>query len=274
MNIDLNFKYEQIINFIKTKAPFQPQLAIVLGSGLGSFADSLNKILSLRTDEIPDYPISTIPGHKGFIHFAEYFGKQILIFQGRIHFYEGYSLADVVAPIVVAHNLKCKKIILTNAAGGINLELKPGDLMVCNDFYSFFIKNELSRLLGQVDVSTKNRFLDFPSKKIIEKFKEAAGNLNLELKQGSYFYTKGPSYETPAEIQMMKISGADAVGMSTVHEAFVANFLGMEVGAISLITNYAAGISPAKLNHTEVIEAGKKAERKFSGLLLELLKLI
>ena len=272
MNVDLNFKYKNTLEFIERNAPFEPEVAIVLGSGLGDFAESLNKIKTLPTEEIPGYPLSTVAGHKGFIHFAEYSGKKALVFQGRIHFYEGYSVSDVILPTLIAQKLNSTILLLTNAAGGINRKLKPGDLMINVDFYSFFIKKELSLLLGQVDVEIKNRFLKFPAPNVIKKIKEAADWLSLEIKEGSYWYTKGPSYETPAEIRMMKKFGADAVGMSTAHEAIVANYLGMDVGAISLITNYAAGISQTKLNHEEVIEAGKLAEKKFSSLLLEFLK--
>jgi len=274
LNLDLFFKYEETLKFLDSRAPFQPEIAIVLGSGLGNFVNSLPEGVSLETGEIPGYPVSTVAGHKGFIHFSTFSGKKLLIFQGRIHFYEGYSLSEVILPVVIAKHFNCKMLLLTNAAGGINTELSPGDLMINTDFYSLFIKKELARLVGVADVSAKNRFLDFPSGKIVDKIKEAAKNLKITIKEGSYYFTKGPSYETPAEIQMMKISGADAVGMSTVHEAIIATIFGINTGAISLITNYAAGISKEKLSHQEVIEAGKNAESKFSKLLMEFIRIV
>ena len=269
-----NEKYDKLIKTFVEAAPFRPDIAIVLGSGLGDFADSLEKIFTIATSELPEYPQSTVAGHKGFMHFCKYMGKKILLFQGRVHFYEGYKIEEVLLPVFLAKQLDVASIIFTNAAGGINSDFSPGDIMLVNAFYPWFIKKELSPFLGVGNFEARKRFYDFPTKKISAKIKKAALENKIEIREGSYWYTTGPNYETPAEIRMMKKFGADAVGMSTAHEAIFANFLGMDVGAISLITNLAAGISPVKLSHQEVIEAGLYAKPKFEKLLKSTIALL
>jgi len=265
--VDLSFKYKSAIEYIKKEAPFTPDLAIVLGSGLGVFAESLKKIKTLSTSDIPGYPRSHVIGHKGLIHFSKVENKKILIFQGRIHFYEGYSLSDCVLPVLLSRKLGCDKIILTNAAGGINKNFSPGDLMLIDSFNALNIKKELTHLIGLASVEAKNDFLNCPSKKINEIITKTASKKGIPMKRGIYFYTKGPSYETPAEVEMVKKFGGNAVGMSTVFEAVFASSINMEVAAISCITNMAAGISTQKLNHSEVTETANKTAEKFSSLL-------
>ena len=265
--IDLNFKYKDAIDFLKNEAPFDPQISIILGSGLGYFTDSVNKIKSVSTSQIPGYPESTVKGHSGLIHFSKIENKKVLIFQGRLHFYEGYKLSDCLLPVLLSKKLGCEKIILTNAAGGINKNFIPGDLMLIDSFNSINLKKELSEFLGVAPLEVKNHFLDCPSKKLNEIFFSSAINIGINLKSGTYFYTKGPTYETPSEIEMMRRFGADAVGMSTVHEAIFAAYLNMEVAAVSCITNMAAGILKQKLSHDEVTETGLKAAKKFSFLI-------
>ncbi len=263
---NMNSKYRQAIKTLSDNLPFTPDIAIVLGSGLGDLADKLHKIKSIPTTEIPGYPKSTVHGHKGFIHFAEYDSRKILLFQGRIHFYEGYDIPECLLPVYLIHKTGCKKVILTNAAGGVNPSFVPGDLMLIDAFYTFNIKKELSRFLRKISGEQKNSFLDFPSRKISETIKLASLKSGVFLQHGSYWFGKGPSYETKAEIQMMLKLGIDAVGMSTAHEAVYAKYLGMEVGGISLITNYAAGLSPTKLSHQEVIDTANEAKDRFEKL--------
>ncbi len=264
--VNINSKYRQTVKALLDEIPFTPDVAIILGSGLGDLADKLQKVKSIPTVEIPNYPKSTVHGHKGFIHFAEYESKKILLFQGRIHFYEGYDISECLLPIYLIHRTGCEKVILTNAAGGVNPSFVPGDLMLIDAFYTFNIKKELSAFLGKISHEQKNSFLDFPSKKISDTIKKASLNSGVYLQHGSYWYGKGPTYETKAEIQMMLKLGIDAVGMSTAHEATYAKYLGMEVGGISLITNYAAGLSPTKLSHQEVIDTANEAKGRFEKL--------
>lgn len=274
MNIDLNFKYEKLLDSLRNEFDTDFDIALILGSGLGDFTDSVNTVKTIETSSLPGYPISTVEGHKGFIHQAEYMGKKLLLFQGRIHFYEGYHISEVVLPVFIADKLGAKKILLTNAAGGINPNFSPGDLMVINDFISFDVKKYLSTFLGLPSLGIKNKFIDFPDRKIIDKIFEAAAIERVRLREGIYYLTKGPSYETPSEIRMMSKLGADAVGMSTAHEALFAKYLGMEVGAVSLITNYASGISPVKLSHSEVMETAEKAKTYFEKLVKRFIEIL
>ncbi len=263
---NLNFKYKTIIEQLLEEFPEKPELAIILGSGLGDFALSINIIKSLNTNTIPGYPESTIPGHEGKIIFGEYSGKKILLFQGRIHFYEGYSLNECILPAFVSYKLNAKNILFTNAAGGINSEFSPGDLMLATSFNGINIKKELAELIGLPSIIAKNNFRDFPSNELNKIILDAGEAEQIKIKQGVYWYSKGPSYETPSEINMIKKFGGDAVGMSTVHEAIFAGYLGLKVSSISCITNYAAGISDKKLNHSEVTETAMLVKDKFEKL--------
>lgn len=264
--VNTNAKYELLIKEVKKISPFEPEIGLVLGSGLGDFAQKVETIKSVETYTLPGYPVSTVEGHKGFIHFSEYEGRKLLIFQGRIHFYEGYSLSECILPAYIAAKMNCSTFILTNAAGGINPQLEPGDLMLNSSFNSIFLKKELTDLIGIANVDQKNLFLNLPSKEINSKIRNAALREKILLKEGVYFFSKGPSYETPAEIQMAAKSGADAVGMSTVHEAVYAAILGLKVGSISCITNYAAGIKPVKLSHQDVMDTAEKVKVTFERL--------
>ena len=265
--MDLNFKYREAITYLKKESPFTPDVAIVLGSGLGNFADSTKKIKSISTSEIPAYPSASVEGHKGLIHFAKIDDKKLIIFQGRIHFYEGYNLSDCVLPVLLTKKIGCDKIIFTNAAGGINKNLSPGDLMLVESFNSINIKKELTELIGISSVETKNNFLNCPSLRMNKIFQECSSEKGINLHKGSYWYTKGPTYETPAEIEMIRRFGGDAAGMSTVHEAVFASYLSMEVAIVSCITNMASGISEQKLSHAEVTETAKNSSEKFTLLL-------
>lgn len=265
--VDLSFKYREAITYLKKESPFTPEISVILGSGLGNFADSTNKIKSISTSEIPGYPSASVEGHEGLIHFANIENKKILIFQGRTHFYEGFNLSDCVLPVLLTKKLGCNKIIFTNAAGGVNKKFRPGDLMLVESFNSINLKKELTELIGISSIESKNYFLNCPSKKMTERIRVAANENSINLQSGIYWYTKGPNYETQAEIRMIQKFGGDAAGMSTVHEAVFASYLGMELAIISCITNMASGISTQKLSHTEVTETANRVAAKFTLLL-------
>jgi len=265
--IDLNFKYQDAIAYLKKESPFTPDVAIVLGSGLGNFAESSKTIKTIPTSEIPNYPSAGVEGHKGLIHFSKIGGKKLIIFQGRLHFYEGHHLSDCVLPVLMAKKLGCYKIVLTNAAGGINKNFAPGDLMLADSFDATNIKKELAKLIGISSIEAKNNFVNCPSSRMNETFRKAAEETGIHLHTGTYWYTKGPTYETPAEIEMIRRFGGDAAGMSTVHEAVFASSINMEVAIVSCITNMASGILPQKLSHAEVTETAKNSAEKFAFLL-------
>ncbi len=273
MKTDLTFKYEDLINHLERIIPFTPQVAIVLGSGLGDFAESLNSVKSISTTELPGYPPSTVEGHSGEIIFAESGNKNLLLFKGRIHFYEGYKINECILPVYISHKLGCSKIIFTNAAGGINKDFSPGDLMLAESFNGINIKKELTDLIGIASGEMKNNLNNFSSSPLNKTIEQAAKKENIDLKKGIYWFSKGPSYETPAEINMMAKFGGDAVGMSTVHEIIFALSLGMEAASISCITNYAAGISTTKLSHEEVTETANRVKDIFERLVNRIISL-
>ncbi len=271
--INLNDQYRSTIEYVANQIPFEPEFCVVLGSGLGDFAEKVDTIKSIPTSSLPNYPISTVQGHEGYLHFSKYAEKKLLIVQGRIHLYEGYRISQCMVPVFVASKLNCKKILLTNAAGGVNQHFKPGDLMLNTSFNGINIKKELADLIGVTSLEKKNEFIDFPSTTFNNLIKRASLEERISLKEGVYWYNKGPTYETPAEIQMTRKLGGDAVGMSTVHEAVYAAYLGMEVSAISCITNMAAGLSFQKLSHTEVMETAEMVKNDFERLLKKIIEL-
>jgi purine-nucleoside phosphorylase len=272
--INLKLKYQELITRLKKEIEPQLDLAIILGSGLGDFVQNLNVLKTISTNSLPGYPSSTIPGHEGNIHLCDFSGKKILLFQGRIHFYEGYSMSECILPAWIAYLLKCKKLLITNAAGGINPLLSPGDLMLVDSYNGFFIAKEVSEIIGIPTVLGNNNLLNFPSVSFNKLLRRAAIEEMISLKEGVYWYTKGPSYETPAEIKLIRKFGGDAVGMSTVPEAFLAGYLGLETSTISCITNYASGISGVKLNHIEVTETANRVKEKFEILVKRIIRSI
>ncbi len=255
------------IDFINEKTGnFTPDIALVLGSGLGEFTKNLDGI-TVKYSDIPGFKTSTVKGHKGSLFFTNIFNKKIVIMQGRLHFYEGYDMKDITYPIKIFKKLGVKTLILTNAAGSLREDFKPSDLMLIEDHINFTCKNPL---IGKNDDSLGERFPDMSNiyKDFLrDKVKACAKDSGVEIKEGVYVMTTGPSYETPAEVKMFKALGGSAVGMSTVPEAIVSNYLGMDTIGISLITNYASGISKNKLNHDEVIEVGRIAAQKFTKLI-------
>lgn len=264
----------QIAEFLKSKSGgFNPEILAILGSGLGNYAQGKNvkKFCEIAYSDIPDFPVSTVSGHAGKFIFGYVEGIPVMFMQGRIHLYEGYGSQDVVLPIRAARLLGVKKLILTNAAGGVNLSYKPGDFMIISDHISTFVPSALTG--GNLE-QIGTRFPDMSeiySKRmqdIAEKSVEKAGAVS---HKGVYLQTTGPQYESPAEIRMFCKLGADAVGMSTAVEAIAACHAGMEICGISCITNMAAGILMNKLSHNEVKEIASKVENKFSMIMSDLI---
>lgn len=263
---------ERAVLYIKEKiGNFSPEIGIILGSGLGTLADDYCEI-AIPYSEIPGFKASTVAGHKGQLVFATINGKKVVMMQGRFHFYEGHSMETVVFPVKVMKKLGVEKLFVTNAAGGVNCDFSPSDLMIITDHINLLGTNPL---IGSNDDSLGVRFPDMSevySKDLIKVADNCAERLGIALQKGVYMALTGPSYETPAEVRMARILGADAVGMSTVPEATVANYCGMKVLGISCICNKAAGVSTVGLTHKEVIEAADKAKQKFVSLILEILK--
>ena len=261
-------------DFLEKKIKERPKTAVVLGSGLGGFADSLENTVSVDYGDIPGFPVSTVEGHRGRFVFGRIGETPVAVMQGRVHYYEGYSMEDVVLPIRVLRALGAEKLVLTNAAGGIGNGLMPGDLMLLTDHIASFVP---SPLLGPNEPALGPRFPDLSeaySTALQEKARQAALETGVPLKSGVYLQVTGPQYETPAEVRMYKALGADAVGMSTAVEAVCARHMGMEVCGISCITNMAAGISKAPLSHGEVQETADRVGAQFQKLLRRLLELL
>ena len=250
---------------------FIPEVGIVLGSGLGELADEYCN-LAIPYSEIPGFEASLVSGHKSRLVFAEINGKKVVMMQGRFHFYEGHSIQKVVFPIKVMKKLGVKTVILTNAAGGVNAAFNPSDLMLITDHINNMGVNPL---IGPNDDDMGLRFPDMSevySSELIEKAKKVADKLGIDLQEGVYMALTGPSYETPAEVRMARIIGADAVGMSTVPEATVAKWAGMNVLGISCICNSAAGVSTVALAHEDVIQAANIAKNRFKTLIKEIIR--
>jgi purine-nucleoside phosphorylase len=252
---------------------FQPEIGIILGSGLGELADEYQEY-AIPYSKIPGFVKSTVAGHKGQLVFAHIGKKRVVMMQGRNHFYEGHSMQEITYPIKVMKKLGVKTVIITNAAGAINKGFRPGDLMVITDHINNMGANPL---IGANDEDLGTRFPDMSevySKEYIKLVDAAAKRLGMSIKHGVYIASSGPSYETPAEINAARILGADAAGMSTVPEAIVANYCGMKVIGISCISNYASGISSKKLSHQEVIQTANQVKSKFKELVVLLVNSI
>ncbi len=260
------------IDYIKGKIKNQPEIGIVLGSGLGDFADAIEDKIEIPYTEIPGFPVSTVKGHDGKLIFGKINSKEVCVMKGRIHYYEGYDIKEVVYPIEVLAGLGIKTLILTNAAGGVNTNFEPADLMIINDHINLMGKNPL---IGPNDEDLGPRFPDMTdlyNKDLIEVAEKSAKKLGIDIKEGVYMYFTGPSYETAAEVRMARILGADAVGMSTVPEAIIARHRGLKILGISTITNMSTGILDTPLDHTEVVEVGQEVAGKFKELLKEIIE--
>ncbi len=248
-------------------------VGIILGSGLGKVADSVvdSGGVAVSYGDIPHFPTSSVEGHKGRLVFGSVGGQNVLLMQGRVHRYEGYPASSVVFPVRVLHAMGVKRLVVTNAAGGLGDGFVAGDLMLIDDHLNMTGDNPL---VGENDARFGPRFPDMSeaySKRLTTMADEVATARGLTLKRGVYAGLLGPSYETPAEIRMLKTVGAHAVGMSTVFEVIAASHLGIEVLGISCITNLASGLSDQKLSHDEVKETATRVEEAFSGLILDLL---
>lgn len=237
--------------------------AVILGSGLGDFTDRIHNAETLMYDEIPGMHGTSVAGHKGALYRGEAGGKTILAFAGRFHRYEGYTLDQTLLPVRIAAAMGAQSIFISNAAGGINLRFNVGDLMLIDD-----LLNPGSVLFA---TSPEREFIRYKPDHWIEKAKDVACRLGITLQQGCYLYAQGPSYETPAEIRAFRIMGGDSVGMSTAPELIEALRLGMDPFGISLITNKAAGITKAKLDHSEIKEAAEIRKKDFADLVEELI---
>lgn len=261
-------KVEETANFIKSQLEGRaPKVGIVLGSGLGVFADKVKDKIEIPYSQIPNFHQPTVAGHKGRLVIGTVSGIEVAVFQGRFHNYEGHPLEDVVLPVRVLSQIGVEKLILTNAAGGINSEYSPGELVYITDHINL---TGNSPLMGPNDERFGVRFPDMSeayNKELNSLLLDSAKELDMVIKPGVYAGVLGPAYETPAEIRMLNAMGADMVGMSTVPESIAANHAGLKVCGISCITNLAAGISKEKLNHDDVKDVANMVMEKFTKLL-------
>ncbi len=268
----MNQVYEKVTKCyesIKDKIPFTPRVALVLGSGLGNYADTMEVKGEIDYKEIEGFPISTVPGHAGKFIFGYVKEVPVVCMKGRVHYYEGYSISDVVLPTRLMKMMGAEILFLTNASGGINGAFRAGDFMLITDHISCFAPNPL---IGPNVDEFGVRFPDMTSiydEDLQEIIRNRAKENRIDLKEGVYVQLTGPSFESPAEIRMLRTLGADAVGMSTVVEALVANHMGMKICGISCVCNLAAGMNEQPLTHEEVQEASAKAAPLFEQLVTE-----
>jgi len=272
MSIPLYDRASEAARHILAKAQgHTPRAAVVLGSGLGGVADAIKDPIDIPYEEIPHFVTSTVQGHAGKLIIGSCDGVDVVLMKGRFHYYEGYSMEEVTLPVRVFSVMGIQTLVLTNAAGGTASHLKPGSLMAITDHINMMGENPLR---GANDQRFGPRFPDLTAvytPGYVEVAHEVAREIGVVLSEGVYMALRGPSYETPAEIRMMRKLGADAVGMSTVPEAIVARHCGMKVLAISCITNVAAGLTKSEINHEEVMEVGENAGRKLAELIVRVI---
>lgn len=272
MSISLYDRASEAARYVLAKAQGRsPRAAVVLGSGLGGVADAINDAIEIPYDEIPYFVTSTVQGHAGKLIIGSCDGVDVVLMKGRVHFYEGYSMEEVTLPVRVFNLMGIRTLVLTNAAGGAASHLKPGSLMALTDHLNLMGENPLR---GVNDERFGPRFPDLTSvytPAYLEAAHEVAREIGVVLAEGVYMALRGPSYETPAEIRMMRKLGADAVGMSTVPESIVARHCGMNVLAISCITNVAAGMTASEINHAEVMEVGERAGKQLAELIVQVI---
>lgn len=262
------------VDYIRTLTDFQPEIGIVLGSGLGGLADRMETVCKISYAEIEDMPVSTAPSHEGCFLFGYLGGRRVIMMKGRLHLYEGYTPQQVVMPIRLMKALGADKVILTNACGGINKKLNVGDFMLLTDHISCFVP---SPLIGRNDDSVGTRFPDMSNaydRTLRTIIKQTAKENGIALKEGVYAQLTGPQFESPAEIKMLSTLGADAVGMSTVIEAIAANHCGLKVCCVSLITNLACGLLDQPLSGEEVTATANTVAPKFEKLITEITRSI
>ena len=271
----MNPVYEKLVNCynsVREKIDFVPDVALVLGSGLGDYGKEIKVVAELSYHDIDGFPVSTVKGHSGKLIFGYIGDTKVVCMQGRVHVYEGYQVTDVVLPARLMKMMGAKILFLTNASGGINPTFKAGDFMMMTDHISCFAPNPL---IGANIEELGTRFPDMTEvydKELQEVILETAKENGIEVKQGIYAQLTGPSFESPAEIQMLHKLGIDAVGMSTVVEAIAANHMGMKICCISFVSNLAAGMNSNPLTHEEVQEAADEAAPRFKKLVTEVVK--
>ncbi len=259
-------KLNQCYESMKNKLPFKPQVALILGSGLGNYAERFQEEGVIDYREIEGFPVSTVPGHKGRFIFAHVEGTPVVMMQGRVHYYEGYPMSDVVLPVRLMRKMGAKVLFLTNAAGGVNFDFAPGDFMLIRDQIASFVP---SPLLGLNVEEWGARFPDMShiyDEDLQEIIRSSASQMGLKLQEGVYLQLTGPAYESPAEIRMCRALGADAVGMSTACEAVAANHMGYKICGISCISNLASGMTQKPLSHKEVQETADRMAVQFEEL--------
>ena len=271
----MNLVYDKLMKCfesVKKRIDFEPQVALVLGSGLGDYGDTMKIVDTLEYSEIEGFPVSTVPGHRGRFIFGYVGDVPVVCMQGRVHYYEGYQMSDVVLPIRLMKLMGAKVLFLTNAAGGVQLGMKAGDLMAITGHIATFVP---SPLIGENIDELGPRFPDMSevyNRDLIQIVKKQAIEVGIDLKEGTYVQLTGPAYETPQEIAMLRMLGASAVGMSTVCEAIAANHMGMKIVGISCITNLAAGITPFTLTHEEVQRTADEVAPKFKALVTRVIE--
>lgn len=265
--------YRASADFLRARlGGFVPKVAMILGSGLGYLGDQVEDAIAVDYKDIPHFKASTAPGHKGRLVFGTLEGQKVGVMQGRMHHYEGYSYEEVSYGVRVLRLLGCDTLFVTNAAGGVNWKFQAGDLMLITDHIKIFME---SPLWGENIPEFGPRFPDASylyTPRLQELARQQARRLDMDLKEGVYMYFPGPQYETPAEVRMARILGADAVGMSTAPEVITAGHCGMEVLGFTLVSNMAAGVLPKKLSEEEVLEAAAAARDRFSSLVLACLE--
>lgn len=267
-------KIQTAADYLLSRISLRPTVGLILGSGLGDYADTLENSISIPYAQIPSFPLPTVPGHSGAMVFGYKCGRPVVVLQGRIHYYEGLPMQEITLPVRVLAAMGVKTLILTNAAGGVNTSFHPGDLMLLSDHINY---SGMNPLIGPNLDAFGPRFPDMSDlytadlRKVI---RETAASAAITLREGVYAMYSGPNYETPAEIRMFRVLGADAVGMSTVPEALVAGHCGMQVVGISCITNMAAGVLPQKLDHSEVMESAARVHDTFQNLIDLILPLV
>lgn len=262
---------QETVSYIKNKTNFIPEYGVILGSGLGSFTDDLQIEYTLPYDTIPNFPVSTVQGHKGALVFGTIGDKRVVAMQGRFHFYEGYSMKEVTFPVRVMKYLGITQLIVSNASGGVNPKYKVGSIVLIKDHINMAPEHPLR---GKNDERFGPRFVNMSepySKNMIAKAKSIALDLNIEVHDGIYLGLQGPTFETLAEYRMVKILGADCVGMSTVPEVIVARYMALETFGISVITDMGDEESITTISHDEVLDAANKAEPKVRRLIRELI---